>query len=93
MGKHTITHLKAPWPLGAKVGDVIDLATVPVWAVGKCAPAGDDADVTVSFEAPVITANIVPANEDAGEVESFIPSDASPEIIPEVKPSKGKARA
>ena len=46
--KLTITHLKAPWPTGAVVGDVIELASVPTWAVGKCAPADDGAAVTVS---------------------------------------------
>ena len=45
--KLTITHLKAPWPVGAVVGDVIELASVPAWAVGKCVPAADDAAVTV----------------------------------------------
>lgn len=45
--KLTITHLKAPWPTGAVVGDVIELASVPDWAVGKCAPADDGAAVTV----------------------------------------------
>ena len=45
--KLTITHLKAPWPTGAVVGDVIELASVPTWAVGKCAPADDSAAVTV----------------------------------------------
>lgn len=38
----TITHLKAPWPEGAKVGDVIDLPSVPVWALGKCQPSSPD---------------------------------------------------
>ena len=45
--KLTITHLKAPWPTGAVVGDVIELVAVPVWALGKCAPADDSANVTV----------------------------------------------
>ena len=45
--KLTITHLKAPWPTGAVVGDVIELAAVPAWALGKCAPADDSAAVTV----------------------------------------------
>lgn len=48
--KLTITHLKAAWPAGAVVGDVIELASVPAWAVGKCAPAGDDAAVTTAFK-------------------------------------------
>ena len=49
--KLIITHLKAPWPLGAVVGDVVELPAVPVWAVGKCQPAGDDAQVTALDQA------------------------------------------
>lgn len=55
--KLTITHLKAPWPTGAVVGDVIELASVPAWAVGKCAPADDSAAVTVG------AVQAVPADE------------------------------
>lgn len=47
--KLTITHLKAPWPAGAAIGDVIDLPSVPPWALGKCAPAAEDAVATVAF--------------------------------------------
>jgi hypothetical protein len=43
----TITHLKAPWPAGAVVGDVIDLPGVPHWALGKCIPAPNAAQVTI----------------------------------------------
>ena len=50
--KLTITHLKAPWPAGAVVGSVIELASVPAWAVGKCVPAADDAAVTVGVAQP-----------------------------------------
>lgn len=51
--KARITQLKAPWPEGAKVGDVVELdaAAVPAWAVGKCEPAPADAEVTVKAEA------------------------------------------
>ena len=48
--KLTITHLKAPWPAGAKIGDVIELAEVPAWAAGKCTQAVDGATVTAAFE-------------------------------------------
>lgn len=36
--KVIVTHLKAPWPKGAKVDGVvtIDGDEVPAWAVGKC---------------------------------------------------------
>lgn len=52
--KVTITQLKAPWPRGAVVGDVIELPSVPGWAVGKCVPAPDDAEATVEIEAVVV---------------------------------------
>lgn len=48
-----ITHLKAPWPQGAVVGDVLELASVPGWALGKCVPAPDDAEVTIEMVAVV----------------------------------------
>lgn len=46
--KLTITHLKAPWPAGAVVGDVIDLPSVPSWALGKCTAAPAGAVVTIA---------------------------------------------
>lgn len=60
--KYTITHLKAPWPSGAKVNDVIKLDHVPAWAAGKCKPAAEDAEVTVSF-APALVVNVPPVVE------------------------------
>lgn len=51
--KLTITHLKAPWPAGAAIGDVIDLPSVPPWALGKCAPAAENAVATVAFDKQV----------------------------------------
>lgn len=43
--KARITQLKAPWPSGAVVGHVVhfEAGSVPAWAVGKCEPAGEDA--------------------------------------------------
>jgi hypothetical protein len=45
--KVQITHLKAPWPEGAGVGDVVELQApeLPAWALGKCTPAAADAPV------------------------------------------------
>ena len=62
--KLTITHLKAPWPTGAVVGDVIELASVPAWAVGKCAPADDGADVTVGVVQAAPAAQVVQAKQE-----------------------------
>lgn len=55
--KLTITHLKAPWPAGAKVGDVVDLPAVPSWAAGKCVPVADDAE---ALAADAVVANVAP---------------------------------
>ena len=62
--KLTITHLKAPWPQGAVVGGVIELASVPAWAVGKCVPAADDAVVTVGEMPAVAAAESEPSIDD-----------------------------
>lgn len=62
--KLTITHLKAPWPTGAVVGDVIELASVPTWAVGKCAPADDSAAVTVGAVQAAPAAQVVQAKQE-----------------------------
>lgn len=59
--KARITNLKAPWPHGAKIGDVVEFEVVPVWAAGKFAAAEDDAEVTAFFEKRAeIIANVVP---------------------------------
>jgi hypothetical protein len=49
--KVRITHLKAPWPQGARPGDVVELAskTLPGWAIGKCEKVGDEVAATVEF--------------------------------------------
>lgn len=50
---YRITHLKAPWPVGAAVGAIIDLAApLPGWATGKCVPAPDAEAATVAFAEP-----------------------------------------
>ena len=66
--KVTITHLKAPWPAGAGVGDVVDLeaAEVPAWALGKCKQADEDAEV---FSPPA-------AGPTAEEVEAQVAAEA-----------------
>lgn len=66
--KVTITHLKAPWPAGAKPGDVVELqgSAIPGWALGKCKPAADDAKVTAKAEAAAKPAKKeAPAADDA----------------------------
>ncbi len=46
-----ITHLRAPWPAGASVGDFVDLPQpTPHWAVGKVRPAPANAQATVFMD-------------------------------------------
>jgi hypothetical protein len=67
---HTITHLKAPWPLGALVGDVIDLPSVPVWAVGKCTPADADAVATVALDVAIAAPGVTVVSDIAADDSS-----------------------
>jgi len=50
---YEIKALKAPWPKGAKVGDVVDMPYLPAWAEGKCSIALDSAQATIEFVEPV----------------------------------------
>lgn len=50
---YEIKVLKAPWPTGAKVGDVLDMPCLPAWAQGKCSIAVDGSEVTIEFVEPV----------------------------------------
>jgi hypothetical protein len=67
--KVRITHLKAPWPERAVVGDVLELATVPGWAIGKFVKAGDDEPVTL--EIPVTVA-VVEEAKAPNELEALV---------------------
>lgn len=66
---YRITVLKAPWPSGAVVGDVIDMPAVPAWAAGKCEPASDGAAATVGKQ---------PVRDQAGAVPAAGPDGATP---------------
>lgn len=50
MPLYTIKHLKAPWPAGAVVGDVIEFEVLPGWAVGKCEQGGTQPTVFAGQE-------------------------------------------
>lgn len=47
---YKIKALKAPWPKGAKVGDVIDMPYLPAWAEGKCSVALDGAKADFTYD-------------------------------------------
>jgi hypothetical protein len=49
--KVKITSVKAPWPSGAQVGDVVEFEgdKAPAWAAGKFTPAPDDAEAAHKY--------------------------------------------
>lgn len=47
---YEIKVMKAPWPTGAKVGDVIDMPYLPAWAEGKCSVAVDGAKADFTYD-------------------------------------------
>lgn len=93
--KVRIDVLKAPWPSGAKVGDVVEVEQITPAFVGKCSQVGDDEEVTVSFEKPeaefvtqvvegqdVTTEEVTAAVAEAGDVVEVVD-----------QPAKGKGKA
>lgn len=72
-----ITHLKAPWPLGAVVSDVLDLPAVPVWAVGKCKQVDEDVELTIG----------VLLTDEGGDT---VTGDGSGEALPPIDSGEGE---
>lgn len=70
MALYIIKHLKAPWPKGAKVGDIIEFDVLPGWAAGKCEQGGSQptvfADQEVSGDGS--GAALAPADPDAAKI-------------------------
>lgn len=84
--KVRITHLKAPWPAGLGVGDVLELDPVPAWALGKFEPVADDVAETVrNVEpgTPIVEVEVEPAH---------IVSDAEEPapVVEQPKPTKAE---
>lgn len=89
--KLTITHLKAPWPEGAKVGDVVEFAGLPAWAVGKCKPADDEAEVTLGADGPIFSEATEGEGATTEEVEQAIAEAGDVVEVADAAP-KGKAK-
>lgn len=70
MALYIIKHLKAPWPKGAKVGDIIEFDALPGWAAGKCELGGSQptvfADQEVSGDGSGAT--LAPVDPDAAKI-------------------------
>ena len=80
-----ITHLKAPWPDGAQVGDTISFDVLPAWALGKCeivADAPQPEFIVNPAEPEPVPASIVEAEQQAAEEREALEKRAK-------KPKKG----
>ena len=73
-----ITHLKAPWPFGAVVGDVLDLPEMPAWAAGKCVRVVDDVELTI------VPVEVVASDQPVFVVNPEVTGDGTGEALPEV---------
>lgn len=84
--KVAITHMKAPWPAGAAIGDVVEVGdAVPGCFVGKCKPADDGAEAAHAYEAPAPLALTVaepakPVDPDAMKIAEALLADARVEV-------------
>lgn len=60
--KVTVTHTKAPWPEGVKLGDVVEVGdSMPGCFVGKCSPAEDKAKAAHTYKpAPPVQPQAAP---------------------------------
>lgn len=93
--KVRIDVLKAPWPAGAKVGDVVEVAQISHAFVGKCSQVGDDEDVTVSFEKPepeFVTQVVEGEDATTEEVAQAVAEAGDVVEVAQPKAGKGKAK-
>lgn len=74
MPLYTIKHLKAPWPAGAVVGDVIEFETLPGWALGKCEQGGTQATVFAeqAVEGDGTGEALAPVDPDAAKIAAAL---------------------
>lgn len=94
--KVTITYLKAPWPRGAQPGDVVEFDSIPAWAVGKCRPAPEDAEVYApppDEEAAAVVSPGADAEEEARIAAALAEADAQAAQESAALQAKGKKKA
>lgn len=70
--KVRIDVLKAPWPEGARVGDVVEVQSITPAFAGKCSQVGDDVEATVAFALP----DADPLADSKAEAKSAAPRKA-----------------
>ncbi len=92
--KVRIDVLKAPWPCGAKVGDVVEVDHVSPAFVGKCSQVSDDEVVTVSFEnpEPEFVTQMLEGHDATTEEVAQAVAEAGDVVEVEQPRAKGKAK-
>lgn len=91
--KVRIDVLKAPWPAGAKVGDVLEFDHISPAFVGKCSEVSEDTEVTVSIDKVEFVANVdegVGATSD--EVAAAVAEAGDVVVVEHPAKTKGKAK-
>lgn len=92
--KVRIDVLKAPWPSGAKVGDVVVVEQISPAFVGKCSQVSDDEPVTASFAEPEFVVQEVAEGLDATseEVAQAVAEAGDVVVVEQPVKTKGKAK-
>ena len=83
MALYIIKHLKAPWPKGATVGDIIEFDVLPGWAAGKCELGGSQPTVFADQEASGdgSGAALAPVDPDAAKIAAALADAAEQERL------------
>lgn len=96
--KVRIDVLKAPWPCGAKVGDVVEVDHISPAFVGKCYVVSDDEEATVSFVKPEFVTQVTEGVDATSQevAEALAEAGDAVEVADASKaaePAKGKGKA
>lgn len=90
--KVRIDVLKAPWPSGAKVGDVLVVEQISPAFVGKCSPVSDDEPVTASFADAEFVVQQVAEGATSEEVAQAVAEAGDVVEVEQPAKTKGKAK-
>lgn len=90
--KVRIDVLKAPWPSGAKVGDVVEVDHISPAFVGKCSEVSDDTEANISFNKVEFVANVDEGVEAASDEVAAAVAEAG-DVVEVEQPAKTKGKA
>ena len=79
--KVLVTFLAAPWPDGTVPGHVVELVgceSIPLWAVGKCEKAPEDAEAVSAWTRPGFVAPAELAGEPTKKPQGELVANPAP---------------